>query len=78
MFEKTRHLTGVTADSYELLLMVDADTVLEPDSLRKLVIAMHEDNIIGIYGETRVKNKDDKDPGEFRNFASRRKEQSGN
>lgn len=39
-------------------LMVDADTCVKPDSLSKLLNAMHNDpEIMGACGETRVANK---------------------
>ncbi|KAI8809058.1 chitin synthase-domain-containing protein, partial [Cladochytrium replicatum] len=58
MFRKVHHLTGVTPDFYELVLMVDADTYVEPDSLRKMVNCMHNDQrIMGLCGETKIANK---------------------
>ncbi|KAJ3084978.1 Chitin synthase, class 3 [Quaeritorhiza haematococci] len=49
---------GVSADMYELLLMVDADTVVLFDSLAYMVQAMKNDErIMGLCGETRISNK---------------------
>ena len=58
LFTKIKALTGVTPDKYEIVLMIDADTVVLPDSLRHLVNAMKNDNLImGLCGETRIANK---------------------
>ncbi|KND01274.1 uncharacterized protein SPPG_03084 [Spizellomyces punctatus DAOM BR117] len=49
---------GVTADRYEVILMVDADTKVAPTSLRHMVDAMKNDErIMGLCGETRIANK---------------------
>ncbi|TPX56607.1 chitin synthase [Spizellomyces sp. 'palustris'] len=49
---------GVTADKYEVILMVDADTKVAPTSLRHMVDAMKNDErIMGLCGETRIANK---------------------
>ncbi|RKP26409.1 chitin synthase-domain-containing protein [Syncephalis pseudoplumigaleata] len=58
LFEKTRALTGVTPDKYDMVLMVDADTLVMPDALTYMVAAMERDpNVMGLCGETRVANK---------------------
>ena len=58
LFTKIRNLTGVPADRYEIVLMVDADTKLMPDSLPQMVNAMKNDTtIMGLCGETRIANK---------------------
>ena len=59
LFRKIQVVTnGVTADKYELLLMVDADTVVKHDSLRFMVQSMvNDDQIMGLCGETRIANK---------------------
>ncbi|KAJ1330268.1 hypothetical protein BSLG_009583 [Batrachochytrium salamandrivorans] len=60
IFRKIHHLTGVTPDVFDLVLMVDADTRVAPDSLRFMVNAMHnEPRIMGLCGETRIANKKD-------------------
>ncbi|KAK6096214.1 hypothetical protein MT418_004071 [Batrachochytrium dendrobatidis] len=60
IFRKIHYLTGVTPDVYELVLMVDADTRVAPDSLRFMVNTMHnEPRIMGLCGETRIANKKD-------------------
>ncbi|WVN90063.1 chitin synthase 1 [Cryptococcus depauperatus CBS 7841] len=58
IFRKSQTLMGVTPDFFEVVLMVDADTRIYPDSLKHLVNCMHHDNtIMGVCGETRVANK---------------------
>ncbi|KAF8580001.1 glycosyltransferase family 2 protein [Ramaria rubella] len=58
LFRKIQSLMGVTADFFEVCLMVDADTKVYPDSLRQLVNSMHHDHyIMGVCGETRIANK---------------------
>ncbi|CAG8716425.1 28108_t:CDS:2 [Dentiscutata erythropus] len=58
LFWKIYYLMGITADSFELLLMVDADTKVAPSSLTYLVSAMKKDpSIMGCCGETRIANK---------------------
>jgi chitin synthase len=52
LFWKVQRLCGVTADRYELLLAVDADTKVMPDSLRLMVNAMRNDlSIMGLCGK---------------------------
>ncbi|KAI8848467.1 chitin synthase-domain-containing protein [Chytridium lagenaria] len=51
-------ITGVNPDVYTLVLMVDADTKVAPDSLKYMVQAMKNDpTIMGLCGETRIANK---------------------
>ncbi|KAL1920831.1 uncharacterized protein VTP21DRAFT_11466 [Calcarisporiella thermophila] len=51
-------MEGVTPDKFELVLMVDADTKVAPDSLSHMVSAMVNDvTIMGLCGETRIANK---------------------
>ncbi|KAJ3254734.1 hypothetical protein HK103_006886 [Boothiomyces macroporosus] len=60
IFRKIHHITGVTPDFYETVLMVDADTMVDKMSLRYLINALHNDHqIIGLCGETRIANKKD-------------------
>eukprot|EP00158_Paraphelidium_tribonemae_P009255 Partr_v1_DN28813_c0_g1_i1_m34120 putative chitin synthase len=50
----------VTPDLYELVLMVDADTRVMPESMRVMSYAMANDpKLIGLCGETRIANKSD-------------------
>ncbi|KAF7315314.1 Glycosyltransferase family 2 protein [Mycena indigotica] len=58
LFRKIHVLMGVTPDFFEVCLMVDADTMIFPESLRHLVNCMHHDQMImGVCGETRIANK---------------------
>ncbi|KAJ3175263.1 hypothetical protein HDU87_006345 [Geranomyces variabilis] len=57
LFSRIRAV-ATTADKYEAILMVDADTKVAPDSLRHMVNAMRSDvTIMGLCGETRIANK---------------------
>ncbi|CAG8463409.1 7192_t:CDS:2 [Funneliformis mosseae] len=58
LFEKVRTLTGVTPDKYEMILMVDADTLVMKDSVSRMVAAMERDpTVMGLCGETKIANK---------------------
>ncbi|KAF5389403.1 hypothetical protein D9757_004392 [Collybiopsis confluens] len=58
LFRKVHVLMGVTPDFFEVVLMVDADTKVFPESLGSLVNCMHHDQMImGCCGETRIANK---------------------
>jgi chitin synthase len=58
LFRKIHILMGVTPDFFEVVLMVDADTKVFPESLGHLVNCMHHDQMImGVCGETRIANK---------------------
>ncbi|KAF9583904.1 Chitin synthase, class 3 [Lunasporangiospora selenospora] len=58
MFNTIWRLTGVSADRYEIILMVDADTKVYPDSLTRMIAAMaHDHEIMGLCGETKIANK---------------------
>jgi chitin synthase len=58
MFGKVVHLMKVTPNRFEIILMVDADTRVEPDSLSRMVAVMVRDPlVIGLCGETRIMNK---------------------
>ncbi|KAJ9055454.1 hypothetical protein DSO57_1003951 [Entomophthora muscae] len=60
MFRKIQHLMGVTADHFETVLMVDADTKVYPDSLKLLTYCLINDPLImGLCGETKIANKRD-------------------
>lgn len=49
---------GVDPWAYEFILMVDADTVVMGDSLNRLVSCMmHDTQVMGICGETRIANE---------------------
>ncbi|KAK0549778.1 Chitin synthase, class 3 [Tilletia horrida] len=57
-FNAIWRVTGVSPDNYEIVLMVDADTKVFPDSLSRMVSCMVEDpEIMGLCGETKIANK---------------------
>ncbi|KAI9101813.1 chitin synthase-domain-containing protein [Phlyctochytrium arcticum] len=58
LFQKIHYLMGVTPDQFEIVLMVDADTKVAPDSLPRMVASMVTDPMVmGLCGETRIANK---------------------
>jgi chitin synthase len=59
-FNSVWRVTGVSPDRYELVLCVDADTKVFPDSLTRMVSCMVVDvEIMGLCGETKIANKAD-------------------
>ncbi|KAE8271834.1 hypothetical protein A4X09_0g490 [Tilletia walkeri] len=57
-FNAIWRVTGISPDNYEIVLMVDADTKVFPDSLSRMVACMVEDTeIMGLCGETKIANK---------------------
>ncbi|KAI6374377.1 Chitin synthase 4 [Pyricularia grisea] len=60
MFNGLWKVTGISPDFYEIVLMVDADTKVFPDSLTHMISAMVKDpEIMGLCGETKIANKRD-------------------
>ncbi|KAI8914281.1 chitin synthase 1 [Gorgonomyces haynaldii] len=60
LFQKFHYLMGVTPDHFEIVLMVDADTKVAPDSLARMAAVMASDPLVmGLCGETRIANKSD-------------------
>jgi chitin synthase len=60
LFQKMHYLMGVTPDFFQIVLMVDADTKVAPDSLARMVACMLRDpSVMGLCGETRIGNKND-------------------
>lgn len=59
LFYKIQTITnGFTADRYELILMVDADTSISNDSISYMVQTMQNNpKVMGLCGETRIANK---------------------
>ncbi|KAF1850435.1 glycosyltransferase family 2 protein [Cucurbitaria berberidis CBS 394.84] len=58
MFHQINNIIGVDPELYEYLLMVDADTMVMPDSLTSLVASCSNDSkIAGICGETSLENE---------------------
>ncbi|KAH7371093.1 chitin synthase-domain-containing protein [Pyrenochaeta sp. MPI-SDFR-AT-0127] len=59
MFHQINNIIGVDPELYEYLLMVDADTMVRPDALNRLVASCANDSkIAGICGETSLENED--------------------
>lgn len=57
-FNSLWRVTGVSPDRYEMVLCVDADTKVFPDSLTRMVSCMvHDEEIMGLCGETKIANK---------------------
>ncbi|KAF8664601.1 hypothetical protein AX16_000701 [Volvariella volvacea WC 439] len=57
-FNSIWRVTGISPDRYELVLCVDADTKVFPDSLTRMVSCMvHDEEIMGLCGETKIANK---------------------
>ncbi|KAI9598229.1 chitin synthase-domain-containing protein [Syncephalis fuscata] len=51
-------VVGVPPDRFEIVLMVDADTKVYPDSLTRMVACMMRDpSVMGLCGETKIANK---------------------
>ncbi|KAJ1559927.1 hypothetical protein HK405_008850, partial [Cladochytrium tenue] len=58
MYYHIKNVIGVDPFLYEYVLMVDADTKVEGQSLNRLISAMvHDANIMGICGETQIENE---------------------
>jgi chitin synthase len=58
MFNGIWKITGMSPDFYEVVLMVDADTKVFPDSLTHMISAMVKDpEVMGLCGETKIANK---------------------
>ena len=60
MFNGLWTVTGIPPEFYEVVLMVDADTKVFPDSLTHMISAMVKDpEVMGLCGETKIANKSD-------------------
>ncbi|KAL3229042.1 Chitin synthase 3 [Nakaseomyces bracarensis] len=58
ILENIWQITGLMADFYETVLMVDADTKVYPDSLTHMMAEMVKDPLVmGLCGETKIANK---------------------
>ncbi|KAI9182958.1 hypothetical protein H9P43_003874 [Blastocladiella emersonii ATCC 22665] len=58
MYHQIKNVIGVNPAFYEYCLMVDADTVVMPDSLTRLVsVMMHDTKIMACCGETNLSNE---------------------
>ncbi|KAF8527564.1 glycosyltransferase family 2 protein [Hysterangium stoloniferum] len=57
-FNAIWRVTGISPDRYEYVLCVDADTKVFPDSLTRMAACMaHDEEIMGLCGETKIANK---------------------
>jgi len=56
-FNSIWRVTGVSPDRHELVLYVDADTKVFPDSMTRMVSCMVHDEIMGLCGMTKIANK---------------------
>lgn len=57
-FNSIWRVTGVSPDRYEGVLCVDADTKVFPDSLTRMTACfVHDHEIMGLCGETKIANK---------------------
>ncbi|KAL7331866.1 hypothetical protein PS15p_203994 [Mucor circinelloides] len=60
IYHQIKNVIGVNPSFYEFVLMVDADTEVEPDGLNRLVSSfVHDAKIIGLCGETKLSNEKD-------------------
>lgn len=58
IFNGISRITGIAPDFYEIVLMVDADTKVFPDSITHMVACMVKDpEVMGLCGETKIANK---------------------
>jgi cellulose synthase/poly-beta-1,6-N-acetylglucosamine synthase-like glycosyltransferase len=59
LFYKIQKVTvGITADLFEVVLMIDADTSINTDSISLMVQTMNNNpTVMGLCGETRIANK---------------------
>ncbi|KIJ68042.1 glycosyltransferase family 2 protein [Hydnomerulius pinastri MD-312] len=59
IYHQMRNVIGIDPAFYEYIFTVDADTVVTPASLNRLVAAsINDSNIIGICGETKLQNEE--------------------
>ncbi|RKP21615.1 hypothetical protein ROZALSC1DRAFT_11206 [Rozella allomycis CSF55] len=58
LFWKIQKLTGLYAIDYDIVAMVDADTLVKRDSIKRMVFSMERDpKVMGLCGETKIANK---------------------
>lgn len=59
IFHQMKNVIGIDPAFYEYILMVDADTTVEPEGLNRLVsVAADDSRVIAVCGETRVVNEE--------------------
>src|SRR5207248_3564067 len=49
--------TGIAAARHEIVVMVDGDTIFEPDTIRQLVAPLSDDRVGAVSGNTKVGNR---------------------
>ncbi|OZJ06628.1 hypothetical protein BZG36_00372 [Bifiguratus adelaidae] len=60
LYHQLKNVIGVNPSFYEFVMMVDADTVVDPDSLNRMVSCfVHDSKIVGLCGETALANEKD-------------------
>jgi chitin synthase len=60
IYHQMKHIVGVDPSFYEYVLMVDADTVVLPDSLNRMVsVCTRDSTVMGLCGETKIANEKD-------------------
>eukprot|EP00842_Homolaphlyctis_polyrhiza_P005775 jgi/Hompol1/6199/HPOL_001018-RA len=60
IYHHMKNIIGVSPSFYEFILMIDADTEVEPHSLTRMVAVMvHDVRVMGLCGETRISNERD-------------------
>ncbi|KAL7754087.1 Chitin synthase, class 3 [Sorochytrium milnesiophthora] len=58
LFQKIQKVARVNPDRYEVVMMVDADTIVFKDALERMVACFVRDhNVMGLCGETTISNK---------------------
>lgn len=58
IYRKIKRLTGIDPGTFELILMVDADTIVKSNALTKFVSVFEADpKVMGMCGETKILNK---------------------
>lgn len=59
IYHQMKNVIGIDPAFYEFILMVDADTTVEPDGLNRLVsVAADDSKIIAVCGETKLVNEE--------------------
>ena len=58
VYHHMKNIIGVAPSFYEFVLMVDADTEVEPPALNRMIsIMVHDVKVMGLCGETRISNE---------------------
>ncbi|KAH9273457.1 hypothetical protein BASA83_004123 [Batrachochytrium salamandrivorans] len=60
IYHHMKNIIGVSPSFYEFVLMIDADTEVDPTALNRMVSVMvHDVKVMGLCGETRISNEKD-------------------